>query len=57
MKMVSIAQKIEQEEGIINEALAKLPVKDHTNIDDFHSEKSSLNCDDFVEYVPYCHLD
>jgi hypothetical protein len=57
MKMVSVAQKFEQDEGILDEALADLPVRDHTEIDDFDSEESFLNCDNFVEYVPYCHLD
>lgn len=57
MKMVSVAQKFEQDEGILDEALAELPVRDHTEINDFDSEESFLNSDDFVEYVPYCHLD
>ena len=30
MKMVSVAQIFEQDEGILDEALADIPVKDHT---------------------------
>lgn len=37
--------------------MAELPIRDHTEINDFDSEESLLNSDDFVEYVPYCHLD
>lgn len=56
MKMVSVAQSFEQDEGILDQALANLPVKDHTEIDYFNSEESLLDCDNFAEYVPYSHL-
>ena len=56
MKMVSVAQIFEQDEGILNEALADLPVKDHTEIDYFDYEEILLDFDNFVEYVPYYHL-
>ena len=56
MKMVSVAQIFEHDEGILDEALADLPVKDHTEIDYFDSEESLLDCDNFAEYVPYSHL-
>ena len=38
MKMVFVAQIFEQDEGILDEALENLPVKDHTEIDYFDSE-------------------
>ena len=56
MKMVSLAQIFEQDEGILDEVVADLPVKDHTEIYYFDSEESFLDCDNFAEYVPYSHL-
>ncbi|GLJ06965.1 hypothetical protein SUGI_0054080 [Cryptomeria japonica] len=56
MEMVSVAQRLEKE-GILGKAPSNLPVKDHTERDDTDLRESLLNCDDFVGYVPYCHID
>eukprot|EP01018_Ginkgo_biloba_P002898 Gb_02799 [translate_table: standard] len=55
-EMELVAQRFEQDQGILEEALVDLRARDHTEMDDSVLDGSLLNCDDFKEYAPYCDL-